>query len=197
METDNKRKLAMIISLIFVALALVANLYALINLCATTKLGITEKSGLIFDDSFAIIALISAIIYVSAGFKKTSAKFFKFFLYAFILSQLITLFSQVIILKRSIFAIISTLIPFILLNVLFGTKDLGKKTSIILSTIILACVFAATIFPTIVFKFDIMRLIGWITDLSLSAVLLVMMILKYYDKALRKGQPEQESQTSN
>lgn len=185
METDSKRKLIMTACLIFIEIVLIVNIAVLINTAISNELS-TIQGGRIANSSFTVIALVVAILYISAGFKKASAKYFKFFLYVFILAELIKLFTLILIVQSSIFIVIGILIAFILLNVLFGTKDLGKKKSLILSTLILVCFVFSTIASICLDTyFDIKLLAVCLADISLALVLLVMMVLKYYDKTLR------------
>lgn len=194
MGNDEKRNSMMIIPLVFVLLAIVGNVIAF------AQLGKEVFDATVFINtiaaSFSVVALLCAIIYVVTGFKKDSAKYFKFFLYTFVLVVLCNSLGVIVFnlnfatsgqkTLRTITILINIAV-FIILNILLLKNDLGKKVSFILS-IVLLIVYA----PTHIFNF----VSGMITkqyfsgfrsfaNLALTLVLVLMEQLKYFDKTQR------------
>lgn len=190
MKEQTKINILLNVALVLIIFALIGQVYLIID-SKTVYDAITSISA-----GFAIVALLSACVYIGTEFKKSSAKYFKFYLYCFILAQLAHILAEIVT-GFSTAMLVCDCVEFVLLNILFGVKDLGKLKSLVISGIVLLiCIILCLVYSIISSKelgsdatFSLFLL--WLTPIALSAVLLIMMVLKYHDKAMRKQQQEE------
>lgn len=185
-----KRTVLMVVGLIVVFVAILSNIYTMSAITGINAQIFMMRVGSILS----IATLVVAVYYLVTAFKKESAKFLKGYLYAFIMTEythsLDFCVSNLIQNEATVeyIKLVPNVFLLILLSVLLLKKDLGKKVSLILSFICLALNLIVVI-EIIIDNFGNPRmvffLIRWIGNLSMSFVLVVLQMLKYYDKGLR------------
>lgn len=185
MKIETKRKIAMIGALVLVALAIASQIYVLVK---ETRVLANVMNYVTM--SISMIALLSSCIYIGTEFKKSSVKYFKLFLFVFVLAQLSGVIG-VIVNGESLAIILGRVFIVGLLNVILWVKDLGKTNSLYVA----GAVLFSNLLLCVVFIFKSAEILGagtefvafllGLTHIALSVVLFVMILLKYYDKQMR------------
>ena len=167
--------------LIFNLLCIVAALV----LCALSIVDATSNLAQQIACLFQIAALIYAAYYVFAGFTKDAAKYYKTFAAIFALAQIASL-SSLSANANSYFGSLLSALTLGLILVLFLSKNLGKKTSLILCGILVVVVVLSLIAALVEGGFTTGAVIfPIIARFVLAALLGIMTFAKYIDKAAR------------
>lgn len=177
METKKSLYMAiMIFNLLFMAVAIVANIYAMIFVEI-------DAAFMRFSCVAGILALISAYVYVIKGAGKDSANYFKIFVYMFALSEFVYMIGSS---NVSRFVCAYNAIAFSLILVIGLSKDLGKTKSYIFCGVIFVLRLISCInkIPDFFLCGDAvgLRTVG---ELAMASVLGVCMYAKYDDKKER------------
>lgn len=192
MELKNNRKIIMIVPVLIVLAVIVGNVYSLIQI-ANFSLNSVDKLIIVINTIFAIFALVLAGLYLLTEFHKKSSKYFKFYLYLYILTEIFFILSITIgslikgFIPSSYLDIAIGVIIFLILNSLLFKKNLGKNLSLGLSYAALVSnlmSFVVSLQNTsvdVVYSIRLRALAG----VCLAVVLVIMQHLKYYDKAQR------------
>ena len=139
------------------------------------------------ESIICIIALIFGLIYSLNGYKKDASKYYKAFMYLYLLSTVITLILSLFVAinelrKYGILVVIANVVILISETILAFAKDLGEKKSNGLALAILAisifklCFVTTKTISHISIAFD---------NLILAIILCVFVSAKYADKASR------------
>lgn len=194
MENEKRRKIIMIMALIAVGVALASNIFTIIGAVNRVFVGDTTKIVILnLSVIFSIVTLIVACLYIGTEFKKSSAKYYKAFILAYIAEQLISVLYIGASDGISLGILAGSVVVFGALNMLLNVNDLGAKKSYALSFIVLGWNVFSIIFATanmtvnsgVTATLAIATIIRILGELSLSVVLVIMTGLKYYDKKLR------------
>lgn len=194
MDKERIRGLLMLFPLIIVVAAFFGGLYVLFF---ATDFNTSNTSLFIerIADGLSILALFSAFVYIVSGYRKSSAKYFKLFLYVYAVSYLSLVIDMLVsFIKTAQSGIPITtqnllynglnIVAFVLINVLLIKENLGKTRSLIMSYLILLInlgFFVAFIMQGVSTQIIVRKYSG----LALSIVLVTMEHLKYYDKKQR------------
>lgn len=194
MDKERIRGLLMLFPLIIVVAAFFGGLYVLFF---ATDFNTSNTSLFIerIADGLSILALFSAFVYIVSGYRKSSAKYFKLFLYVYAVSYLSLVIDMLVsFIKTAQSGIPITtqnllynglnIVAFVLINVLLIKENLGKTRSLIMSYLILLInlvFFVAFILQGVSTQIIVRKYSG----LALSIVLVTMEHLKYYDKKQR------------
>ena len=132
-----------------------------------------------------IIALVFGLFYSLNGYKKDAAKYYKAFIYLYLISSLFALIGPIfaILGERNILMIISRALVFIAMLVLAFVKDLGENKSSKLALAIFV-INVATLCYGVTSK-AIPFIIMHLGNVALSCILCVFVSAKYTDKASR------------
>ena len=129
-----------------------------------------------------IIALVFGLFYSLNGYKKDAAKYYKAFIYLYLISSLFALIGPILG-ERNILMIISRALVFIAVFVLAFIKDLGENKSSKLALAIFV-INVATLCYGVTSK-AISFIIMHLGNVMLSCILCVFISAKYADKASR------------
>lgn len=161
----------------------IVNLGFLIAAIAFTFSDIFSRSGhLLAASCVQLLALLSALFYCLYGYKKDTAIYYRTFmaLYAFSEIMRIVTFSSIgNSFKTTLLAII-----FGALCVLAEAKDLGKKRSVAIGSIVFVMSVMLPLYNVFIGK-AIWGGISKYSDIVLSIILCLMILAKYEDKAER------------
>ena len=134
------------------------------------------------DSIVCIAALIFGLVYSFNGYKKDAAKYYKIFMYLYLLSSLVAVSTYFEGTKLIIF--ISNIIVSICLFVLAFAKDIGKEKSNFCALLTLALSLAKLLFalqgPT-----NMAGISAEFASVALACVLCVFVSAKYKDKEAR------------
>ena len=184
----NKRPInpiAVAINLIAIVFCMVGSIFTLAAQDANGFMKLTAVFGL--------IALISALVYVFLGYKKSAADFFKGFMYIYMLSTftniLNTAMAELTDFQSASGIVFSSAIFGLLLILAIG-RDMGKVKSFILCGIVIAISLAVLLgsLGTMPLSGSLLnRLFAWraLTDVILAATTGLMVYAKYADKTAR------------
>ena len=131
------------------------------------------------DSIICIAALIFGLFYSLSGYKKDAAKYYKAFMYLYLISSI---FSLVASCDGNVLSIIANVIILVSAFILSFVKDLGEKKSDGLALVILAisifklCIVTTKTIPHISVAF---------ANLMLACILCVFVAAKYADKKSR------------
>ncbi len=150
-----------------------------------TALNIKQaRAGGIIMDSLMILSLISIAVYCAFGFTKKAALFYKLFICIFAVAKLV----NICILSNGIFGadvLLPNSIIFGMLCVLGFATDLGKTKSLIFGLIAALASVVELIICAINNFEGFLGVVPAIANTAICAVLLLMILAKYYDKAER------------
>ena len=136
------------------------------------------------DSAICIIALIFGLFYSLNGYKKDAAKYYKAFMFIFLVSCLFSFIASISGGDTNIFIIITNVVILLSSFILTFIKDLGEKKSNILAlSILLLNVFKILI---VVFTKSIsLAFRVHFSNLILACILFVFVSAKYKDKESR------------
>ena len=129
-----------------------------------------------------IIALVFGLFYSLNGYKKDAAKYYKAFIYLYLISSLFALIGPILG-ERNILMIISRALVFIAVFVLAFIKDIGENKSSKLALAIFV-INVATLCYGVTSK-AIPFIVMHLGNVALSCILCVFISAKYTDKASR------------
>ncbi len=180
METKSTGKtFVKVFGILAVIVAIGLTAYTLVAL----NIKISNVNGIIMD-LLLILSLISIAVYCAFGFSKKAALFYKLFICVFAISILVDIYglsnggmgAESILPKSILFG---------MLCVLGFATDLGKTKSVIFGLIALL----SSVFELIIIVINapdaFMAACPCIANTTVCAVLLLMILAKYYDKAER------------
>ena len=173
---DNLKK-AGYFNAVLIVIALVLRLATFVSIPTLGKI----------ESIICIVALIYGLIYSLNGYKKDASKYYKIFMYLYLLSTVITLILTFFVAinelrKYGVLVIIANVIILMSLAILAFAKDLGEKKSNGLALAVLAisifklCFVSTKTISHISIAFD---------NLMLACILCVFVSAKYADKASR------------
>lgn len=142
---------------------------------------------------FTMLALLASLVYLFFGYGKDGSLYFRLFLSALVISDLMGIVSNAAPYYSEYPSVIYALValPACLSLVLAVAENLGKTKSYVLAGGVLACrllllLFTLTgFFPAYSYKIDTVFLLRSISLTVLAAVLCLMVYAKYRDKAAR------------
>ena len=134
------------------------------------------------DNAVCILALVFGLLYSLNGYKKDAAKYYKAFIYLYLISSLFALIGPILG-ERNILMIISRALVFIAVFVLAFIKDLGENKSSKLALAIFV-INVATLCYGVTSK-AIPFIIMHLGNVALSCILCVFVSAKYADKKSR------------
>lgn len=143
-------------------------------------------------DILNIVALLCGLYYIATGYKKSSANFYKIFMYLYAFEAIYATLSCIITCSNDVNAfvfileILFNVFHVLLVSCLAFIKNLGKKASIRLAEINVICAIASVILFGIIIVKDISLFLDLYLGSILVAILaLVFVIAKYENKGNR------------
>ena len=138
------------------------------------------------ESIICIVALLYGLIYSLNGYKKDASKYYKTFMYLYLLSTVITLILTFFVAinelrKYGILVIIANVVILLSLTILAFAKDLGEKKSNGLALVILG----ASIFKLCIVTKTISYISIAFDNLMLACILCVFVSAKYTEKTSR------------
>ncbi len=141
-----------------------------------------------FDNSFGVLAILVAFIYVLGGYKKNDAAYYKIFMILVCITNLFVLITDLITTQSVAYAspISGLLRTVVLVNlvILSFAKDLGKNTSIGLASGVFGISLINLIRLAILYSQFNMIIVD-VVGTSLAFLVLLLVIGKYMDKTER------------
>ena len=177
--SDNLKK-AGYFNAILIVIALVLRLVTFVSIPTLGKV----------DAIICIVALVYGLIYALNGYKKDASKYYKTFMYLYLLSAVITLilaFSAAIIELKNygILVILANVVILVSIFVLACINNLGEKKSNYLALLVLALNIFKLLF-NVAIKGAIMPIVSaGIANIMLACILCVFVSAKYADKKSR------------
>ena len=148
----------------------------------------TSDTGLIgkISAAFAGCALLNGIMYFAEGCKKDVAKYFRDYVLAYVVSELMMIAAILTVYESNCLPLVMiTVVCYGALSILAFAKDLGKKTSCTLIGCTVLLKIAALIYEIIAIPQNIALLACSASTFTLAYALKVMVLAKYEDKASR------------
>lgn len=182
MKLENKK---MIMTLVFSLLLILGSIGDIVYLTAMNEF--LPKTFSILS----IFTLVAAVAYFFTDFQKSSAKYFKLFIYLFILYEYTSALNFIMEFNKGkdiSFILEACIHPaiFFILNVLMFKKDLGKKLSNMLSLIVLIAQLLILVVVLIEKAFNDVIIFKCLSQILIALVLVIMQQMKYIDKTQRK-----------
>lgn len=141
------------------------------------------SSSTMLDSIIFIATLVFGLLYSLNGYKKDSAKYYKAFLYLYLVSNTFSV-SVLFVNRLNLFISILKILEFVLLFVLAFIKDLGANRSTNLSLLILIISVIDVLYGAIKIG-NIISISSGFSALVLSCALCVFVSAKYKDKEAR------------
>ena len=144
-------------------------------------------TAIMIDSIVCTIALIFGLFYSLSGYKKDAAKYYKAFMYLYLVSSLLSFIASiasVLVEDKSTVLIVANAVVLVAVFILAFIKDLGAKKSIVLALAILVISVVKMCF--VVLTTTALSLISiHFANLMLACILCVFVAAKYADKKSR------------
>ena len=178
---DNLKK-AGIFNSVLIVIAIVLRLIPLKSVPTLVKV----------DSIICIVALIYGLIYALYGYKKEASKYYKTFMYLYLLSSIISFatvldFAVDILGKIGILMIIANAIILVSVFLLAFIKDFGEKKSNNFALLVFALNIFKLLFDLIIIgsSIELANISAGFSNIMLSCILCLFVSAKYADKSSR------------
>lgn len=135
------------------------------------------------DSALCIIALIFGLFYSLSGYKKDSAKYYRAFMYLYLVSSIVSLLAPLLVTSNTFITVINAIIVILVLVLAFA-KDIGVDNSTYFSLLILL-LNLVKLFYSFTGVAEFSKMASNFANLILACILCIFVSAKYKDKESR------------